>query len=300
MAELNKSVKNLKRKKETEKEAATEPPKKNCKTNDIEILEEILNESNVEIKQEIADDDSLENFKNDLKKINGSANHEIDEVEIKSEDESEINLGNEEEADNSKKKKNKNKKKSSSIEDLLSRNEIKSEESDSEKVSLINKANKFEINFFLIFQDDDEAESNREKIDLSSSSEDESEEEDSKSPKEVTISKVGFSWDVLKNPNLLSGAVAKDEESSDDEDENEDESKKKQQKNKKMTESEKRELAKREEERLRRIEAELMDSKREPQSVDEFDRAVLANPNSSALWLKYMAYHLQVIKIAIN
>lgn len=72
-----------------------------------------------------------------------------------------------------------------------------------------------------------------------------------------------------------------------------DESNKKQKK-KKLTENEKRELAKQEEERLRRIEEELMNPNRDPQTVDDFDRAVLANPNSSALWLKYMAFHLQV------
>lgn len=55
------------------------------------------------------------------------------------------------------------------------------------------------------------------------SSDDESEEEEEsrnaggKSQEKSTIANVGFNWDVLKNPDLLSNAVGKADESSDDE-----------------------------------------------------------------------------------
>lgn len=61
-----------------------------------------------------------------------------------------------------------------------------------------------------------------------------------------------------------------------------------------MTANERKEKAKAEEQRLRYIEERLMDPDREPETIDDFDRGVLSNPDSSALWLKYMAFHIQV------
>ena len=49
-----------------------------------------------------------------------------------------------------------------------------------------------------------------------------------------------------------------------------------------------------EEAELRQMEEILLDGGRAPQSVDDFDRLLLASPNSSLCWLKYMAFHLQV------
>lgn len=40
-----------------------------------------------------------------------------------------------------------------------------------------------------------------------------------------------------------------------------------------------------------------MDPSRQPQSADDFDRLVLSSPNSSILWLQYMAFHLQATEI---
>lgn len=59
-----------------------------------------------------------------------------------------------------------------------------------------------------------------------------------------------------------------------------------------------RELEKQKAEKeLSRIEEALMDPGRQPESADEFDRLVLSSPNSSILWLQYMAFHLQATEI---
>lgn len=54
---------------------------------------------------------------------------------------------------------------------------------------------------------------------------------------------------------------------------------------------------KEEEEYLYKRERQLMDNDREPTTVDDFDRLVLASPNSSLIWLKYMTFHLQQAEI---
>lgn len=66
---------------------------------------------------------------------------------------------------------------------------------------------------------------------------------------------------------------------------------------KKLTPAEKREQFKKEEARIREIEESLAKSIDAPESVDHFDRLVLANPNDSMIWIKYMAYHLQSAEI---
>lgn len=59
-----------------------------------------------------------------------------------------------------------------------------------------------------------------------------------------------------------------------------------------------RELEKQKAEKeLSRIEEALMDPGRQPESADDFDRLVLSSPNSSILWLQYMAFHLQATEI---
>ncbi|CAG9825023.1 unnamed protein product [Phaedon cochleariae] len=75
--------------------------------------------------------------------------------------------------------------------------------------------------------------------------------------------------------------------SSDEEDETEVVKKKK----KKLSAKERAELARLEEERISKIEKELADLNSTPQSADQFDRLLLANPNSSELWTKYIAFH---------
>ncbi|XP_008062393.1 protein RRP5 homolog, partial [Carlito syrichta] len=51
------------------------------------------------------------------------------------------------------------------------------------------------------------------------------------------------------------------------------------------------------EKELSRVEAALMDPARQPESADDFDRLVLSSPDSSILWLQYMAFHLQATEI---
>uniref|UniRef100_A0A8C5RPP8 Programmed cell death 11 n=1 Tax=Laticauda laticaudata TaxID=8630 RepID=A0A8C5RPP8_LATLA len=51
------------------------------------------------------------------------------------------------------------------------------------------------------------------------------------------------------------------------------------------------------EKELSKLEAALMDPKRQPQTADDFDRLVLGSPDSSILWLQFMAFHLQATEI---
>lgn len=44
-------------------------------------------------------------------------------------------------------------------------------------------------------------------------------------------------------------------------------------------------------------EAELMDPNLQPQDAAAFERLLLASPNSSLLWLQFMAHHLQATQI---
>jgi hypothetical protein len=60
-----------------------------------------------------------------------------------------------------------------------------------------------------------------------------------------------------------------------------------------LTKAEKLAAAKAEEARIRQAEDELLQNG-EPVSPDGFDRMLLGQPNNSELWVKYMAYHLQV------
>lgn len=48
---------------------------------------------------------------------------------------------------------------------------------------------------------------------------------------------------------------------------------------------------------LTQREMELMDPQLRPQDAAAFERLLLASPNSSILWLQYMAHHLQATQI---
>uniref|UniRef100_A0A147BRK9 Protein RRP5 homolog n=1 Tax=Ixodes ricinus TaxID=34613 RepID=A0A147BRK9_IXORI len=100
----------------------------------------------------------------------------------------------------------------------------------------------------------------------------------------------GFSWDVEATPNLakhLEDAPAV--QSSDDEAE--------EQGSKHKTRKEIREEREQAEAKLRERERRLVDPSREPETVDDFDRLVLVSPNSSIVWLRYMAFHLRQAEI---
>ncbi|XP_036148690.1 protein RRP5 homolog isoform X2 [Monomorium pharaonis] len=116
---------------------------------------------------------------------------------------------------------------------------------------------------------------------------DESETEANESVARLRIPECGFSWDKEKLP-VSANAVT----SSDDE-EPEEESKGKK---KKLSAAERREQERQKEREIRQRE-EALASNQAPNSVDQFDRLVLSSPDSSLVWLQYIAYHLQATEI---
>ncbi|KYN31201.1 Protein RRP5 like protein, partial [Trachymyrmex septentrionalis] len=120
---------------------------------------------------------------------------------------------------------------------------------------------------------------------------DESEMKASKLAKRLRVPEFGFSWDdkakLTTFPNV--------ETSSDDEEEFEEELKQKKKK-KKLSASERREQERQKEREIRQREEALV-SNQAPNSIDQFDRLILSSPDSSLVWLQYMAYHLQATEI---
>lgn len=53
----------------------------------------------------------------------------------------------------------------------------------------------------------------------------------------------------------------------------------------------------RQEKELSKVEGELMDPGRQPQTANDFNRLVLGSPDSSIVWLQYMAFHLHATEI---
>ncbi|CAL8330288.1 unnamed protein product [Lota lota] len=101
----------------------------------------------------------------------------------------------------------------------------------------------------------------------------------------------GFSWDLGLNslkPAMVD-AQAQDADSSEGEDQEETDKKKSRQ----QQEQEKKEAEK----ALVQREAQLMDPGLRPQDAAAFERLLLASPNSSLVWLQYMANHLQATQI---
>ena len=68
-------------------------------------------------------------------------------------------------------------------------------------------------------------------------------------------------------------------------------------KNTKKTRAEKMKAQKEEEKQIYKTEHALLDTERQPQSATDFDRLVLQSPDSSLVWLRYMAYHLETTEI---
>ncbi|KFO69540.1 Protein RRP5, partial [Cuculus canorus] len=131
--------------------------------------------------------------------------------------------------------------------------------------------------------------------------EDDDEQEEDAAKKKSKIRKLGeaprlqvstaFTWDEDMDA-LNIPVLNQKEESSESEEEDDPQSKlKKQTKKEKEIEKQKKEKE------LCKLEAALMDPNRQPQSADDFDRLVLSSPNSSILWLQYMAFHLQATEI---
>ncbi|XP_041840076.1 protein RRP5 homolog [Melanotaenia boesemani] len=125
------------------------------------------------------------------------------------------------------------------------------------------------------------------------------EEEEKPHPVKVTPSSAGqsrlqvsagFSWDVDLS-SLKPASAAQEDDSSDGEDQ--DKNAKPQKKSRHELEQEKKAAEK----ALVQREAELMDPNLRPQDAAAFERLLLASPNSSLLWLQYMAHHLQATEI---
>ncbi|KAI8424745.1 hypothetical protein MSG28_006694 [Choristoneura fumiferana] len=91
--------------------------------------------------------------------------------------------------------------------------------------------------------------------------------------------------------------TAKEDTSSSSEDEETEAPKKKR---KKLSAAEKVAKARAEEERLRELERRAASSDAEPRSSDQFERALLASPNCSQLWIAYMAFHLQELSALVD
>uniref|UniRef100_A0A2H1W1Z5 rRNA biogenesis protein RRP5 n=1 Tax=Spodoptera frugiperda TaxID=7108 RepID=A0A2H1W1Z5_SPOFR len=85
-----------------------------------------------------------------------------------------------------------------------------------------------------------------------------------------------------------------DEEDSSSEDEDKEQPKKKR---KKLTVAEKLAKLREEEEKVREMEKRATESENQPRSSEQFERALLAHPNSSQLWIAYMAFHLQATDV---
>lgn len=65
-------------------------------------------------------------------------------------------------------------------------------------------------------------------------------------------------------------------------------------KKKKLSPAERAELLRQEEERISKIEKELADPTKAPESAEQFDRLLLSLPDSAELWAKYIAFHIAV------
>uniref|UniRef100_A0A674BQB2 Protein RRP5 homolog n=1 Tax=Salmo trutta TaxID=8032 RepID=A0A674BQB2_SALTR len=97
----------------------------------------------------------------------------------------------------------------------------------------------------------------------------------------------GFSWDAALSALKPASAALGGEDSSDGEDDEP------QKKSRHKQEVEKREAEK----ALTKLETELMDPGLRPQTAASFERLLLSSPDSSLLWLQFMAFHLQATQI---
>jgi len=101
---------------------------------------------------------------------------------------------------------------------------------------------------------------------------------------------------VFKDPNEDKDAKKRKAKSGDDSDDNDDEKEEAQdskKKSKKLKAKEKEDLEK----QVSKREEDLLDPHRMPQTADDYERLLLASPNSSFLWIKYMAFQLGMTEI---
>ncbi|XP_059902528.1 protein RRP5 homolog isoform X3 [Gadus macrocephalus] len=114
---------------------------------------------------------------------------------------------------------------------------------------------------------------------------------DPSGPARLQVS-AGFSWDLGLSA-LRPAALDPRAQDGDSSAEESEETDKPQKKSKQQQEQEQKE----EEKALARREVQLMEPGLRPQDAASFERLLLASPNSSLLWLQYMANHLQATQI---
>ncbi|KAK7165863.1 hypothetical protein R3I93_005826 [Phoxinus phoxinus] len=100
----------------------------------------------------------------------------------------------------------------------------------------------------------------------------------------------GFPWESTLGSLTPFAAVDDTHESSEDEQEVTS-------KPVKMSRKEMKQEQQNEEQQICKLEAELMDTSVRPDSTTAFERLLLSSPDSSLLWLQYMAFHLQATEI---
>ncbi|MGH0135552.1 UNVERIFIED_CONTAM: hypothetical protein FKN15_066160, partial [Acipenser sinensis] len=111
----------------------------------------------------------------------------------------------------------------------------------------------------------------------------------SEAPPRLQVS-AGFSWDVTLS-SLQPVRTGQEAPASDSEEEEEEVKPQKKSKREKNMEKQ------RQEKELSKVEGELMDPGRQPQTANDFNRVVLGSPDSSIVWLQYMAFHLHATEI---
>ena len=152
--------------------------------------------------------------------------------------------------------------------------------------------------------DDDESESeNQMEVEASSkkstavvddSEEDEDEDEETKDGSvaaNLAVSKgVAFEWDDFGYGKTVEHDDSESEEEEEEEMVEGDTSKSKEKRRKKKEKE-------RQEQVIKDKEAKLLDANAAPETAEEFERLVMSSPNSSYIWIKYMAFHLELTEI---
>lgn len=123
---------------------------------------------------------------------------------------------------------------------------------------------------------------------------DQSDDDDSENEDELKMPGVSNFWST--DLNVLSGDASAAAASSSEESSSEDESQATAAK-RKPTSQERFAAARSEEARIRAIEQSYADDDVVPTTVDQFDRLVMAEPNSSRAWINYMVFHVQATEI---
>ena len=95
----------------------------------------------------------------------------------------------------------------------------------------------------------------------------------------------GFKWEWDKSENNDKASSSESDQTEEDVSE------------RKKTKRQKRATKRKEEEEIYRAEQSLLDQNKQPESAQDFDKLLLANPNSSYLWIQYIAYQLHLADV---